>query len=103
MRHIRLYVLIVLVGVSFVSGCCIPPHAVWLRDSSGFLYTAPAERYHNLDVDVFHFDLSAQKTRRVLSQTQTATRLPAISPDGKQFALIRATATATSVWRTFFG
>jgi hypothetical protein len=68
---------------------------VWLPDSSGFLFTAPfgANQKH---VEIFHFNLSDGRIRHV-TQSSTATRIPAISPDGEQFALIRATAAATSV------
>ncbi|MFO0841971.1 MAG: hypothetical protein U0797_06155 [Gemmataceae bacterium] len=73
--------LIPVVVLSFAAGC---GHGVaWRADSSGFLYTDKGGSR------VVAFDLKTKSSRPVVTDAETKTFLPGLSPDGKRLAVAR--------------
>jgi hypothetical protein len=73
--------IIPIVVVAFASGC---GHGVaWRADSSSFLYTDKG------GTRVVAFDLKTKTSRPVVTDAETKTLLPALSPDGKRLAVAR--------------
>jgi hypothetical protein len=66
----------------FLSGCF--PGVAWLPDSSGFIYTSGKE-YQRLAL----YDVTKKKQTVLVEDTKAQTIWPAVSPDGKQIALVR--------------
>jgi hypothetical protein len=69
--------------LAFLPVGCIPGIA-WLPDSSGFVYTAGQSTSQ-----LRHFDVAKGADRLLVEDTQTATLLPAVSPDSKRVAVAR--------------
>ncbi|MHB1033322.1 MAG: TolB family protein [Pirellulales bacterium] len=76
--------------VVLLLGClpgCVPEDLVWFPDSSGFVYSQS-------DSAVVRFDLASRTRRVVVAEDwlrNAGQGRPAISPDGKQMALVRST------------
>ncbi len=66
-----------------IAGCQVPREGAWLPDSSGFLFT-------DEDGSVLRFDVATGERQTVVAQSPTRTRILAVDPSGKRFALVRA-------------
>jgi hypothetical protein len=71
---------VVLLGLC---GCDPPPEVVWLPDSSGFVYTDKG------GTRLVQYDLAKRARRVVAEDRKTVCPRPAVSPDGKHFAVAR--------------
>jgi hypothetical protein len=72
-----------IVVVAFAGGCGGAPGVTWRADSSGFLYTDKG------GTRVVAFDLKTKTSRPLVTDAETKTLLPGLSPDGKQVAVAR--------------
>lgn len=81
--------LLLLLSATTTVGCDPRKNVVWLPDSSGFIYFKEEQ--------IFHLDLAAKKNHVVVKDTGIQTIWPAISPDGKQFAVTRHDAKESAV------
>jgi hypothetical protein len=77
----RLAMLMLLTGVMSAAGCL--PGATWLPDSSGLVYTTAGG-------ELRIFDVTTGKTE-VVTKSGSGTIWPAVSPDGKRFAVASLT------------
>lgn len=62
---------------------CVPENVVWLKDSSGIVYSDKEGRR------LVRYDFAKKATRVIVADTGTETRWPAISPDGRLVAVAR--------------
>jgi hypothetical protein len=80
----RLWLLSPAAALLLMTGC-IP--VAWLPDSSGFLYVS--QRVGGKKLDVILYDVASGKKRTVVHDLPATTPCPALSPDGKRFAVAR--------------
>lgn len=77
----RTTILLVISGL--LAGCSIPRGIVWLSDCSGFVYMSR-------DGSLVKYDVNEQTKTVLLSEVSRSTRVPAVSPDGRHFAVVNA-------------
>jgi hypothetical protein len=85
--------LAVLCVAALLPSCSVPREPVWLPNSSGFIYTTDTG-------SVVHYDVSKGEGRTVVEKAaaveeKASTKIPALSPDGKQVALVRVSSVGT--------
>lgn len=83
MRRTRWLGIVAVTIPCLIAGCQVPREAAWLPDSSGLLFT-------DEDGAVLRLDAATGKRETIVAEGLTRTRIMAVDPSGKRFALVRA-------------